>query len=68
MHERKTLPILILQEVWFAPHAASQLLSVLTLTKQGYRYEITHDASRIWNAKGQLVIQAFALSPINNLH
>ena len=64
----KILPILTLQEVWFAPHAANQLLSVPTLIKQGYKCEITYNASRIWNAKGQLVIQASALSPINNLH
>ena len=29
----KILPILTLQEVWFAPHAANQLLSVPMLTK-----------------------------------
>ena len=38
------------------------------LTKQDYRCEITHNASRIWNAKGQLVIQVSALSPMNSLH
>ena len=38
------------------------------LTKQGYKCEITHNASRIWNTKGQLVIQVSALSPMNNLH
>ena len=38
------------------------------LTKQGYKCEIPHNASRIWNAKGQLVIQVSALSPTNNLH
>ena len=64
----KIFPILTLREIWFAPHAANQLLSVLMLTKQGYRCEITHNASRIWNTKGQLVIQVSALSPINNLH
>ena len=64
----KILPILTLWEVWFAPHAANQLLSVPTLTKQGYKYEITRNASRIWNTKGQLVIQVSALSPMNNLH
>ena len=63
----KTLPILTLQEVWFAPHAANWLLSVPTLTKQGYKCEITHNTSRIWNTKGQLVIQVSALSPMNNL-
>ena len=38
----KILPILTLQEVWFAPHAANQLLSVPMLTNQGYKCEITH--------------------------
>ena len=52
----KILPILTLQEVWFAPHAANWLLSVPTLTKQGYRCEITYNAYRTWNTKGQLVI------------
>ena len=64
----KTLPILTLQEIWFALHAANCLLSVPTLTKQGYRCEITYNASWIWNPKEQLVIQASALSPMNNLH
>ena len=64
----KILSILTLQEVWFAPHAANQLLSVPMLTKQGYKCAITHNASRIWNTKGQLVIQASALSPTNNLY
>ena len=57
-----------LQEVWFVPYAANRLLSVPMLTKQGYKCEITHNASRIWNAKGQLVIQVFTLSLMNNLH
>ena len=48
----KILSILTLQDVWFTPHAANQLLSVPMLTKQGYRCEITHKVSRIWNAKG----------------
>ena len=52
----KTLPILTLQKVWFAPYIANQLLTILTLTKQGYRCEITHTTSRIWNAREQLVI------------
>ena len=38
------------------------------LTKQGYKCEITHNTSRIWNTKGQLVIQVSALFPTNNLH
>ena len=48
----KILPILTLREVWFAPYVANQLLSVPTLTKQDYKCEITHNISRIWNAKG----------------
>ena len=57
-----------LEEVWYAPQAAHRLLSVPTLTTQGYRSGITNKESRIWNAEGDLVIQASALSPSNNLH
>ena len=64
----KILSILTLWEVWFAPHATNRLLSIPMLTKQGYKCEITHNASRIWNTKGQLVIQASAISPMNNLY
>ena len=64
----KILPILTLREVWFASHAANRLLSVSMLTKQGYKCEITHNTSRIWNTKRQLMIQVSALSPTNNLH
>ena len=58
----------ILEEIWYAPQAAHRLLSVPTLTTQGYRYDITHKESRIWNTSGDLVIQVTALSPSNNLH
>ena len=43
-------------------------MSVPTLTTQGYYCGITHKESRIWNANKDLVIQATALSPSNNLH
>ena len=59
---------LVLEEVWYAPHAAHRLLSVNTLTGQGYRCVINDQESRIWNASGTLVIQAAASSPRNNLH
>ena len=57
-----------LEEVWYAPQAAHRLLSVPTLTTQGYRCSITHKESKIWNASRDLVIQATILSPSNNLH
>ena len=57
-----------LEEVWYAPQAAHRLLSVPTLTTQGYHCGITHKESRIWNASGDLVIQVTTLSSSNNLH
>ena len=61
---------IILDEVWYAPHAAHRLLSVNTLTGQGYtsRCVINDQESRIWNTSGTLVIWAAASSPRNNLH
>jgi len=59
---------LVLSEVWYAPHAAHRLMSVPTLTSQGYRCTINDRESNIWNANERLVIQAKALSPENNLH
>ena len=59
---------IVLDEVWYAPHAAHRLLSVNTLTGQGYRCVINDQESRIWNARGTLVIWAVASSPRNNLH
>ena len=54
--------------MWYAPHAVHRLLSVNTLTGQGYRCVINDQESRIWNASGTLVIRAAASSPRNNLH
>ena len=48
--------------------AAYRLLSVPTLTTQGYHCGITHKESRIWNASEDLMIQVTALSSSNNLH
>ena len=59
---------IVLEEVWYALHAVHRLLSVNTLTGQGYRCVINDQESRIWNASGTLVIQAAASSPRNNLH
>jgi len=59
---------LVLSEVWYAPHAAHRLMSVPTLTSQGYRCTINDRESNIWDANERLVIQAKALSPDNNLH
>ena len=59
---------IVLEEVWYAPHAAHRLLSVNTLTGQGYRCVVNEQESRIWNASGTLVIWAAASSPKNNLH
>ena len=56
-----------LEEVWYASQAAHRLLSVPTLTTQGYHCGVTHKESRIWNTSGDLMIQATALSPNNNL-
>jgi len=59
---------LVLSKVWYAPHAAHRLMSVLTLTSQGYRCTINDCESNIWDANERLVIQAKALSLDNNLH
>jgi len=59
---------LVLSEVWYAPHAVHRLMSVPTLTSQGYKYMINDRKSNIWNANECLVIQAKALSLDNNLH
>ena len=58
----------VLEEVWYAPYAVLRLLSVNTLTSQGYKCVIKDQESRIWNANGALVIRAIASSPKNNLH
>ena len=57
-----------LEEVWYAPQAAHRLLSVPTLTTQGYHCGITYKESRIWNTSGDLMIQVTALSSSNNFH
>ena len=59
---------IVLNEVWYAPHIVHRLLSVNTLSGQGYRCVINNQESRIWNTSGTLVIQAAASSPRNNLH
>ena len=59
---------IVLDEVWYAPCTAHRLLSVNTLTGQGYRCVINDQEGRIWNASGTLVIRAAASSPRNNLH
>ena len=59
---------IILNEVWYAPHAVHRLVSVNILTGQGYRCVINDQESRIWNASRTLVIWAVASSPKNNLH
>ena len=61
----KGLEPVILEGVWYAPH---RLLSVNTLTSQGYKYVIKDQESRVWNAGGALVIRAIASSPKNNIH
>ena len=58
----------VLEEVCYAPHTAHRLLSVNTLTSQGYQCVIKDQESRIWNASGALVIWVIASSPKNNLH
>ena len=57
---------IVLEEVWYTPHAACRLLSVNMLTSQGYKCVTTDQESNIWNASGTLVIWAIA-SPKNNL-
>ena len=59
---------LVLKEVWYTPHAGHRLLSVPTLTSQGYKCIISDQESSIWDANENLVIQACASSPNNNLH
>ena len=60
---------LVLKEVWYAPHIGGhRLLLVLTLTSQGYKCIISNQESNIWNTNENLVIQACASSPNNNLH
>ena len=59
---------LVLEEVWYAPHAGHQLLSVPTLTSQGYKCVISDQESNIWDTNKNLVIRACASSPNNNLH
>lgn len=65
---QESLPSIVLEGVWYAPKATHRLLSVPTLTAQGYKCQIKGTQTTIWNAKGKLVIQASALSPRNNLH
>ena len=64
----KGLGPVILEEVWYAPHAAHRPLSVNMLTSQGYKCVIKDQESRIWNTSRALVIWAIASSPKNNLH
>ena len=64
----KGLEPIVLNKVWYAPHAVHRLLSVNTLTGQGYGCVINDQESRIWNTSGTLVIWAVASSPKNNLH
>ena len=59
---------LVLKEVWYTPHAGHQLLSVPTLTSQGYKCIISNQESSIWDTNENLVIRACASSPNNNLH
>ena len=59
---------IVLNEVWYAPHTAHRLLSVNTLTSQGYKCVITDQESKIWNASGTLVIQAVASFPKDSLY
>ena len=59
---------LVLKEVWYTPHAGHQLLSVPTLTSQGYKCIISDQESSIWDTNENLVIQACASSLNNNLH
>jgi len=59
---------LVFSEVWYAPHVAHRLMSVPTLTSQGYKCTINAREFNIWDANECLVIQAKALSPDNNLH
>ena len=54
--QRQCFQPVTLEEVWYAPQAAHRLLSVPTLTTQGYHYDITYKESRIWNTNGDLVI------------
>jgi len=53
---------LVLSEVLYAPHVGHRLLSVPTLTSQGYKCMINDHKSNIWDANKRLVIQAKALS------
>ena len=59
---------LVLKEVWYAPHAGHRLLSVPTLTSQGYKCIISDQESSIWDTNENLVIRVCASSPNNNLH
>jgi hypothetical protein len=69
IHQRfKGSEPLVLNEVWYAPHAGHRLLSVPTLTSQGYKCLISDQESSIWDTNKNLVIRAVASSPSNNLH
>ena len=57
-----------LHGVWHVPSARHRLMSVPALTKNGFRCEIVKDRSSFWDNKGNLVMQASALSPDNILH
>jgi hypothetical protein len=65
---QESLPLIVLEGVWYAPKVTHCLLSVPTLTAQGYKCQIKGISTSIWNAKGKLVIQVSALSLRNNLH
>jgi hypothetical protein len=69
IHQRsKGSEPLVLNEVWYAPHAGHRLLSVPTLTSQDYKCLISDQESSSWDTNENLVIRAVASSPSNNLH
>ena len=65
--DHRSAPPVTLTGVWYAPKAAHCLLSVTTLTHQGFQCEIT-DRTKIWDNQRHLVIQASALLPSTSLH
>ena len=60
-------PIVCLTGVWYTPEAAHRLLSVTSLTSQGFSCKIT-DKTKIWDKQGKLVIQASVLLSSTLLH
>ena len=58
---------LVLTGVYYASKADHRLLSVIQLTRQGFRCVVT-DKTQIWDSKGRLVITAKPLTNQSSLH